>query len=79
MMKIEDIKNEEMVIRFIEGCLSDMELGIASKQETDTQMNKLIIYLINLDRKKRFKLIESAFLAGRSDTSWAQFKIDNRL
>jgi len=78
-MKVEDIKDESMVIQYIEGCLNDMEYGIASKQETDIHINKLIIYLIKLDRKRREKLIESAFIAGRSDTSWTQFKIDNKL
>lgn len=66
-MKLEDIKSEEMVAQYIEGTLNDFEACISTKQETELHIHRLIIYLIKLDK---------AFVAGRSQTSWEQFKVD---
>lgn len=51
-MKLEDIKSEEHVAKFIEGCMNDFEAGIATKVQTELWMHRLIIYLIKLDRKR---------------------------
>lgn len=71
-MKVEDIKSEEQVIQYIEGCLNDMEAGLEFKHQTGKHINDLIIYLIKLDRSKD-KRAEAAFLAGRSKQSWESF------
>lgn len=55
-MTLEDIKSEEMVAQYIEGCLNDFESCIATKQETELHIHRLIIYLIKLDRKNHEKL-----------------------
>ena len=52
-MKLEDIKSEEDVSRFIEGCINDFEAGIATKVQTELWIHRLVIYLLKLDRKKR--------------------------
>ena len=52
-MEITDIKSEEMVSQYIEGCLNDLEAGISTKKETELLLHRLIVYLIKLDRTKR--------------------------
>lgn len=52
-MKLTEVTNEEMVIRYIDGCLNDMEMCIESKEMTAVYINDLIIYLIKLDRTNR--------------------------
>jgi len=54
-MKLEQIKSEQDVETYIEGCLNDAMHGIAGKGETIGNMKNLIIHLINLDRSKRDK------------------------
>lgn len=79
MLKLEDIKSEEQVIQYIEGCLNDFEAAISTKVQTENYLNRLLIHLIKHDRKRRESIIERAFAAGRSQTSYEQFKTDEKL
>lgn len=52
-MKLKDIKSEENIPIYIEGCINDYtEFGITTKCQLVDEMMYLIIYLIQLDRKK---------------------------
>lgn len=79
MMKLENIKSEEQVAHYIQGCMNDFEAGISTKVETENHIHKLIMYLIKLDRKNRMKIIERAFVSGRSQTAWEQFISEEKL
>lgn len=70
-MTLEDIKSEEDVARFIEGCLNDFESGIATKKETELWIHRLVVFMIKLGQKK---IADKAFTAGRSKMSFEQFK-----
>lgn len=52
-MELTDIKSEEGVARYIEGCMNDLEAGVSTKKETELLLHRLIVYLIKLDRTKR--------------------------
>jgi len=63
-MKVQDIKNEEDIGRFIVGCLNDYRDGVSSKKETANNTADLITYIVTLDRQKRGKLlVETAMRA----------------
>lgn len=58
MLKLEDIKSEEQVAQYIEGCLNDFDAGISTKVETENLILGLIIYLIKLDRSKNEPIMD---------------------
>lgn len=55
-MKIEDIKSEEDVNTYIEGCLNDFENGVIDKPDASLLLTKLIISLVKRDRFNQLKL-----------------------
>lgn len=52
-MKLENIKSEEDVSTFINGCLNDMDSMVSTKVETCNNIHRLIIFIIKKDRRKR--------------------------
>lgn len=56
MMQLSDIKDERGIIRYIEGCINDLDAGIATKDETVDHVINLIIFLVK--KKERILLNE---------------------
>ena len=44
-MKIEDVKTPDDVEKYIEGCLNDFEIGIATKGETTVFLGELVVHI----------------------------------
>lgn len=74
-MEAENINTLDDAERFVEGCLNDLIEGISTKGEIMNQMAKYTGRIGELAIGK----IERAFIAGRSQTTWEQFKKDNGL
>lgn len=78
-MEAKNIKTIDEADRFVEGCLNDLIHGLSTKSETMIQMARYTGRMCELAAQKYLPLTERAFLAGRSKTSWKQFKKDNGL
>jgi hypothetical protein len=53
VMVVEDIKSEEDVLEYIQGCLYDYRDGEVSQNDTEWAMINLIIYLVKKDRENQ--------------------------
>ena len=51
MLKLSDIKSEEMVLQYVESLMNDFEAGLSTKEETEGLIIDLIIYVVKLDRE----------------------------
>ncbi len=47
-MKVEDIKTVDDMERFVEGCLNDMDAGIATKAETIRHLADYTVHIVQL-------------------------------
>jgi len=57
-MKLEDIQSEEMVAQYIEGCINDLDAGISTKVETSNLIMGLVIHMIKLDRRNKWRSVD---------------------
>ncbi len=78
-MEVENINTLDDAERFVEGCINDLEAGLAWKSETMKQFARYTGRLQELAYQKYLPIIEAAFVSGRSQTSWEQFKKDHNL
>jgi len=47
-MKATEVKSEQDILNFLEGCLNDFETGLSSKNETMQNLVELIVHLNKL-------------------------------
>ena len=55
-MKLENIRSEEDIIAYIEGCLNDLEFGISDKDDTILAISDLVVWAVKQERKRVLRL-----------------------
>lgn len=51
-MKLEDIKSDEDILNYIEGCFNDFEAGVSTKAESMNLVLDLLLHCVNAKIKK---------------------------